>query len=422
MIPLISGRGERDHERIGWSCVEESESAGWHLVARGGRSGTGNTAQSAQGDTSVLLNRAVLYGSLTAMLAAAASWPLRVRVQQRLGHLFNVNRNAPYKGFSWLGRLVQDANTVSALKPVVPVIADGLRLEYGAVETRPSDGWGGVAVYDCGSGGSSPRAFSPVSQPETGWRLLVGTRLPGERLDVEEELILADLARQPGPRIYVGALRQALEESRARLVTIRGEERRRLRRDLHDGLGPTLASLTLGLDMALTRCDGRPDLQDSLERLKAQMQRAVAEVRCVVYGLRPPALDELGLAESLREDVERLRGTIPMLSVNLEVSHDRLLDLPAAVEVACYLIATEALTNMVRHASAATCTVRLWRDEDMHVLVQDDGVGLRDGWRAGVGIASMRERVAELDGDLVIEPCLPRGTMIAAHLPLGRSA
>lgn len=397
----------------------------------------------------VLLNRAVLYGSLTAVvvvaylavagvatfafagnrglaaqvlaavLAAAALWPLRDRVQGWVNGQFYGDHSVPHKAVLRLGRSVQEADTQSALDAVVHAIADTLRLEYVALQMRLGDQWRLAAVYDSGDSRSLPMAFALVSQRETVGRLLVGMRSPGERLDVHEELLLADLARQVGPAIHAVALRQALGESRARLVSAREEERRRLRRDLHDGLGPTLAGLTLGLDAALARCDGRPDLRDLLARLKTETQRAVADVRRTVYGLRPPALDELGLAGSLREHIERLREATPALAVHLEVPGS--MELPAAVEVACYRIATEALTNVARHADAACCTVRLWRDRGMRLLVQDDGIGLPDGWRAGVGIASMRERVAELDGDLQIEPCPPHGTRIAARLPLGES-
>ena len=85
--------------------------------------------------------------------------------------------------------------------------------------------------------------------------------------------------------------------------------------------------------------------------------------------------------------------------------------------MACYRIVTEALTNVIRHAKANRCWVRIRFDGCLDVEVRDDGVGLPEGWRTGVGIASMRERVTELGGDLVIEPSLPHGTRIAARLP-----
>ena len=197
-------------------------------------------------------------------------------------------------------------------------------------------------------------------------------------------------------------------------------ERRRLRQDLHDDLGPTLAGLTLGLDAAWALAAGRPDLQALLARLKAEAQRAVTDVRRIVYGLPPPVLDGTGLAGSLREDIRLLNCEIPALTVSLDVSGDGLAELPSAVGAAGYRIVTEALTNVAKHAHAKQCSVRVHLGHAMLVEVRDDGVGLAEGWRTGVGIASMRGRAAELGGDLVIEPCLPHGTRIAARLPVAR--
>ncbi len=395
----------------------------------------------------VLLNRAVLYGLLTAgvaviyvsvvtvartvfgadqrnlivqviatAVAAAVLFPLRDRVQRQVNRLFYGDRGAPYDALARLGRRVEEAaGTESALDSVVKTIADSLRLPYAALELRVGDGWRPAAAY--GDAPAEVVAFALTSQRETVGRLLVGTRSRGERLGPDDERLLADLARQAGPAAHAVALRSALDASRAGLVTAREEERRRLRRDLHDGLGPTLAGLTLGLDTARTRSAGQPELQELLGKLKAETQRAVTDVRRIVYGLRPPALDELGLVGSLREEVRRLQLEAPALSITLEAPGDRLDDLPAAVEVACYRIVTEALTNVTRHAHATQCSVRISLDHGLDVDVSDDGVGLPEGWRTGVGIASMRERVTELGGNLAIEPCLPHGTRIAARLP-----
>jgi two-component system NarL family sensor kinase len=395
----------------------------------------------------VLLNRAVMYGSLSVVVAAVylavvgvsrwvfgvdrglavqvlatvvaaiALWPLRGRVQRRVDRMFYGDRGAPYEALARLGRRVEEAaDTESALESVVKTVADSLRLPYAAVELRLGDGWHPAASY--GDAPAQLVAFPLISQRETVGRLLVGSRAPGEQLGSHDEGLLADLARQAGPAAHAVALRRALDASRADLVTMREEERRRLRRDLHDGLGPTLAGLTLGLDTARTLAPGRADLQELLGKLKAETQRAVTDVRRIVYGLRPPALDELGLAGSLGEEVGRLRCQTPSLAVSLEAPANGLNELPAAVEVACYRIVTEALTNVARHAQATQCSVRIQLDDGLDVEVRDNGEGLPEGWRAGVGIASIRERVAELGGDLVIEPALPRGTRIAARLPL----
>ena len=400
-------------------------------------------------ETDVLLNRAVLYGLLTAgvagvyvaviavaragfgvndrgltvqviatALAAAALFPLRDRIQRRVDRVFYGDRGVPYEALARLARRVEEAaGTESALDSVVNTIADSLRLPYVALELRLGDGWRQVAAHSHGLP-SEVTAFPLISQRETVGRLVVGTRSRGERLGPDDKRLLADLARQAGPAAHAVALRSALDASRAGLVTAREEERRRLRRDLHDGLGPTLAGLTLGLDTARSRSAGQPELHDLLGRLKAETQRAVTDVRRIVYGLRPPALDEFGLVGSLRQEVGRLQHEAPALTVTLDAPDADLGDLPAAVEVACYRIVAEALTNVTRHARATRCSIRIRLDHGLTVDVSDDGVGLPDGWRTGVGIASMRERVAELGGKLEIESGLPHGTRITAYLPV----
>ena len=353
---------------------------------------------------------------LATALGAAALFPLRDRVQRRVDRLFYGDRGVPYEALARLGRRVEEAaDPESALNSMVRTIADSLRLPYAALELRLGDGWSPAAAY--GEVPAEVVAFPLTFQGETVGRLLVGTRSPGERLGPDDERLLGDLARQAGPATHAVALRRALDASRAGLVTAQEEERRRLRRDLHDGLGPTLAGLTLGLDTARARSAGQPELQDLLGRLKAETQRAVTDVRRIVYGLRPPALDEFGLVGSLREEVGRLQYEAPALTVTLDAPDDDLADLPAAVEVACYRIVTEALTNVTRHAHATRCFVRLQLNHGLDVDVRDDGVGLPEGWRAGVGITSMRERVTELGGELVIAPSFPHGTRITARLP-----
>jgi signal transduction histidine kinase len=214
-----------------------------------------------------------------------------------------------------------------------------------------------------------------------------------------------------------------LQRSRERLVEAREEERRRLRRDLHDGLGPQLSSQALTIDAVRRLMRQDPDAaEELLLDLKADAQDAVTDIRRLVYGLRPPALDDLGLLGALRESAAQYspKG----LSVSVEAP-ERLPPLSAAVEVAAYRIAQEALTNVVRHAEASTCTVSLAIDEAsvLRLEVRDDGRGIPDqqensSVRTGVGLTSMRERVSELGGSLVVEPLPEGGTLVCASLPL----
>jgi signal transduction histidine kinase len=203
-------------------------------------------------------------------------------------------------------------------------------------------------------------------------------------------------------------------------VAAREEERRRLRRDLHDGLGPTLAGIALGLDVAGNTLADDPDgARAVLRELKAETAASIGDVRRLVNDLRPPALDEFGLTAALRQHADRVSVRDGHLAVTVNAP-PHLRALPAAVEVAAYRIAMEAVTNAARHASARQCQLRLTLDDTLEVEVCDDGVGLPTARREGVGLAAMRERAAELGGTCLIEGRPGGGTRVLARLPLPR--
>lgn len=215
-----------------------------------------------------------------------------------------------------------------------------------------------------------------------------------------------------------------ISRSRERIVAAREDERRKLRRDLHDGLAPGLAAAGLKLDVARQSVRSDPE---TAERLIGEaghdVRDAIADIRRLSRDLRPPALDALGLVGAIREQATRLGepsgpgqvGGGPVIIVD---APDDLPALPAAVEVAAYRIAVEGMMNVVRHASAATCRVRVGLIADeLQVDVIDDGTGTPDD-PGGVGMRSMRERAAEVGGDLTIERAVPRGTRLGARLPI----
>jgi signal transduction histidine kinase len=218
--------------------------------------------------------------------------------------------------------------------------------------------------------------------------------------------------------LHAVLLSQELQRSRERLVAAREEERRRLRRDLHDGLGPILTAVTLKADAARGALDTAPDRADTLlAELRRDAKQAIGDLRRVIYDLRPAALDELGLLGALGEQIDRF--TRQGLSVNLQAP-PTLPVLPAAVEVAAYRIITEALTNIARHADAHQATITVATDGDLRLTVHDDGAAGTangDGWQPGVGLLSMAERVAEVGGALQAGPT-PTGGRVQASLPL----
>jgi signal transduction histidine kinase len=212
-------------------------------------------------------------------------------------------------------------------------------------------------------------------------------------------------------------LHQDLQRARERLVLAREEERRRLRRDLHDGIGPALAGLTLKAETARALLPpGAEDASRQLQVLSEEIRQTVTDVRHVVEGLRPPALDELGLVSACTKAVERLAADAGLV-VTVDAPED-LPSLPAAVEVAAYRIVVEAVTNIVRHARAHHCQVVLAvTSAALAVTVTDDGVGLGTSQGNGHGLAIMRERAEELGGEAVVADSSP-GLKIYARLPI----
>ncbi|WP_181448659.1 sensor histidine kinase [Nonomuraea aridisoli] len=195
----------------------------------------------------------------------------------------------------------------------------------------------------------------------------------------------------------------------------REEERLRIRRDLHDGLGPLLAAASLQVDVLADRMPGA-ESSGLVAKVKSLIGQSVADVRQVVHGLRPPSLDDLGLAGVVEEHAAALRAA--GLRVRVDCPGDLAVD-SAAVEVAAYRIVTEAMTNVARHARAGSCTVTLALDAGrLRVEVADDGTGLASPHRDGVGLASMRERADELGGHVTVADLEGGGTRVVAVLPL----
>jgi two-component system, NarL family, sensor kinase len=288
-------------------------------------------------------------------------------------------------------------------------VRDVLRIPYVDIEIRGSR----TTVSE--PRGAQCETLSLVFAGETIGVLTAEQREPGVPFTPAERALLKGVSQQVAAAGHAVSLTQDLLRSRERLVATMEEERRRLRRDLHDGLGPALAGVVLGLQRARRHVDADPaNARQQLDELTVQTQQAIAEVRRLVYNLRPPALDELGLVGALTEQARAL-GPITVLGPDLPTQ------LPAAVEVAAYRIALEAMTNTARHAAATEATVRVSLDGALHLEISDNGTGLPVAYRAGVGIRSMRERAAELGGHVSIEPGTTAGTVVRATIPLESS-
>ncbi len=228
-------------------------------------------------------------------------------------------------------------------------------------------------------------------------------------------MLLKDIAQQLGIALRAAQLSAELQASRERLVIAREEERRRIRNDLHDGLAPTLSSLQLQLGAARNLVRRNPEQAEALiNELREDMRNATAEIRQLVYDLRPPMLDELGLVGAMRNS--KFQGSEVRIDVH---APEPMPQLPAAVEVAVYRIASEALHNVVKHAQATTCQIHIELDGGCLILkVIDDGKSLSPDAQAGIGIHSMKERAAELGGTLIVQSGEPSGACILARIPL----
>ncbi len=401
-------------------------------------------------DLDLLVNRALVYGALTACVAglyalvvgrlgalvggrgetwphllaaglvAALFGPLRARLQRGVNRLLYGDRDEPYAALARLGRQLGAPLAPDALPgAIVTTVREALRLPYAAIAPPGAGGAGAplAAAGDPAAAAAPGLLRLPLAHGgEAVGALLLAPRAPGEGFSAADRRLLGDLARQAGVAVRAAGLHADLLRARQRLVAAREEERRRLRRDLHDGLGPQLASLAFKAEAARNLLGRDPARADALLAAVAdQAQGAIADIRRLVHALRPPALDELGLAGALRQHAAGSVG----LRVEVEAPA-ALPPLPAAVEVAAYRIALEAVTNAARHARARRSVVRLaFEGTTLQVEVADDGIGLPAARTPGVGLAAMRERAAELGGTLTVEALPGGGTRVAAALPLG---
>jgi signal transduction histidine kinase len=348
--------------------------------------------------------------------------PLRDRLQRGVNRLTYGERDEPYKVLSRLGQRLEGALAPdAALATIAETIAQALKLPYVAIFAE-RDGEP-VTAAEYGTPVGDTVVLPLVHGTEPVGRLVLAPRTPGEAFTPSDRRLLEDLARRAGVAVHAARLTADLRRSREQLVTAREEERRRLRRDLHDGLGPRLAGLTLKVGSARLLFPQDPAKADALlTELEEDMEAALADLRRLVYNLRPPTLDQLGLIGAIRDAADRYESGPAKDGLRISIhAPDELPPLPAAVEVAAYRIVQEALTNVVRHAHAGYCVVRLTIDDELELEISDDGVGLPMGHHPGVGLNSMRERAAELGGTCVVESAPSGGTRVLARLSLLRS-
>lgn len=366
--------------------------------------------------------------SLTSLLAAAivsiSFNPVRLYVQARVNRIVFGDRDDPYRALSQLGQQLEHRVRPEGVAPaIVETVTRALKAPYAAL-TLGADG---AIAASAGRETSDVEAFALRHGDEYLGTLLVGQRSPGERFSPADNRLLTDLARHSGIALFAAQeslktreMASDLQQVRERLVTSREEERRRIRRDLHDSLGPALGSQALTIDVIVSLIERDPAAAaEMLAEVKANSQEMLAQVRQLARELRPPVLDELGLSPALVS----IQETYQRHGLNIALTVPDLPELPAAVEVAAYRIVDEAITNVVRHAQATTCDVCVSIDNDLlEINVSDNGNGFKQDARSGVGTASMRERAEELGGTFNVISRTGLGTHLEARLPITRAA
>ncbi|NYJ00044.1 signal transduction histidine kinase [Nocardioides thalensis] len=349
----------------------------------------------------VLLVAVVLYG------------PLRQRLSAFVRRRMLGERDNPYDALAGLSSTLETTDDPrEQLAAVAQAVASAFGVRFVSLEVDWSSGDRTVTTF-----GERPAAVRTLPITYRGaqvGRLVLPARGVRSRLSARDEQLLGDLVRQAAVAARTGQLAEEVQHSRERLVTAREEERRRIRRDLHDGLGPALSGVVFQLEAARMAVDADPAAaRDQLSGITEHVQGIVADVRRLVHDLRPPALDDRGLVGALKQQADRL--DVP-LAVDAPELDGRL---PAAVEVAAYRIVGEALTNVARHAQAEVARLRLELDDDnLLVELADDGVGISADRQAGVGLVGLRERAAELGGSSEVLCPPDGGTVVRARLPL----
>jgi signal transduction histidine kinase len=354
--------------------------------------------------------------AIGAVLAAVVVNPLRVRIERWVNRVMYGSRDEPYAALSAVAAQVADRGVTDSRS------VDDIRRVLRAPYVRISRADGSVVA----AGDPDALAAGAVELPLEHAGACLGTmeiavRGPGERYGPGERRLLADLARQVGIGLHEERLAGELQRSRERIVTAREEERRALRRELHDQIGPTMAAVSLRAETARRQLQRDPGALGSTDRqlasIRTDASSAAESLRRMAYQLRPPALDEHGLVVALTQHAATVAH--PQVRVEGDVGQE---PLSAAAEAALYWIAVAAVSNVVAHAGAEHCRITLRRTATTMVLtVADDGRGLPPGTPRGVGITSMIERAAELGGTCTVTDASP-GTLVRAELPVGAAS
>ena len=346
---------------------------------------------------------------------ALALEPFRHRIRKLVDHAAYGDRDDPLAVVQGVVNRLGAETGDDLLPALAASLQRELRLTAVAIDVRVADGWERAA--NIGAPAVNGREVLLHHHDELVGRVIIGWD-DGPSLRHRDDEILDQLVGPLSLAVGWVRLNADLRRSTVAIVSAREEERRRIRRDLHDGLGPTLTGVSLGLRTAVRQLArvSEPEVvapAQLLDRVADEVDGVVLELRRIVRDLRPTALDQLGLVEAVSQFTRSFSDDI---EISLAVSGEPL-HLPAAVEVAIYRIVTEAVTNVVRHAKAARCWLTIASGSCVEIDVVDDGIGIGAA-PAGFGVTAMRERASELGGTAQFLPNTPTGTRVHVELPV----
>jgi signal transduction histidine kinase len=365
---------------------------------------------------------------VAAVVIALAFNPVRERARRLANRIVYGQRATPYEVLSDFSERVAGTYAVDDLLPrLARILADGTAAANVTVwvrvggELHSRAGWPSLS-----SGPPLPLARDEVPPPPGASLMLpvahhgevLGalslTKPPSDPLTPSEEKLARGLASQAGLVLRNVALIEELKASRRRLVEAQDEERRRIERNIHDGAQQQLVALSVQLGLGRTLARDDPDIQKLLERLQAQLQQALEDLRDLARGIYPPLLADQGLVAALRAQASK--AALPV-----ELEADSVGRYPQEAEAAVYFCVLEALQNVAKYAKASKATVKIFSDNgSLGFEVSDDGVGFDpDATSYGTGLQGMADRLEALSGQLTVTSRPGRGTTLSGRLPVG---
>ncbi len=356
-------------------------------------------------------------GSWPTTLGAAAAivtfGPLSVVIRRGVNRLFYGRRDDPYVVVTETSRrLTGAADPIDGVAATLVSLTDQLRNPYAAVVDID-----GSVVTVSGSplDGDEATAIPILHQGSPRGTLLVGHRRGSMTMTRRELILLEDVAAQLGPALAAVDHIEGIRAAQSALVAARDDERLRIQRDLHDGLGSAMTAITLKLAAAANHLDREETTaaQPLVRGARDDIERALVDVRRLVYSLGDPTAPPLRLADALAEDIAHIAAAT---ALHLTVDLAGLPDLTPSAAEDVRRIVGEAVTNVVRHANAKNCTVRARANGDMlQIAVEDDGVGVGER-PAGVGRATMIKRAQQVGATLKVADRPGAGTSVTLTL------